>query len=116
LQAISDEHTNTVVAAIETAVSSRGETPRQETPAQHSSEHTDDDAGLDQQASAELEQHLGGEDSMDRAESEDKEEAYNGSPEQPGKEELTSVDGIQEELVGMYYNKGCTDLYPFNID
>ena len=106
LQAISDEYTKTG-AAIETVVSSRGETPRQETPVQHSSsEHTNDIAGLDQQASAELEQL--GEESMGHAESEGTTTAYNGSPEQPGgEEEVTSEredeasHTIQEVLIGM---------------
>ena len=107
MQAISDEHTKTG-AAIETVVSSRGETPRQETPVQKSlSKHTNDSAGLDQpQASAELEQL--GEESVDHAESEGTATAYNGSPEQPeGEEEVTSErqdeepHTIQEVLIGM---------------
>lgn len=103
LQAISDEHTKTG-AAIETVVSSRGETPRQETPVQKSlSEYTNDSAVLDQQASEQL-----GKESVDHAESEGTATAYNGSPEQPeGEEEVTSErqdeepHTIQEVLIGM---------------
>ena len=103
MQVVSDEH-NKTPATVEIVVSSGGETPRQESPAQHVSEHADDD-GLDQQAS-EL-----GEECVDEVEGTENK----GSPE-PGEEEVTSEredEGThitQEVLTGM--SAGCTDLYP----
>ena len=106
MQAVSDEHSKTPAAA-EIVVSNGGETPKQESPTQHSSEHADND-GLDQQAS-EL-----GEEYMDEVE----DTANKGSPE-PGEEEVTSeredegAHMTQEVLTGMY--AGCIDLYPLPI-
>ena len=95
MQAISDEH-NKSPAAVEIVVSSGGETPKQESPTQHLSEHTDND-GQDQQAS-EL-----GEECIDEVEG----TANKGSPE-PGEEEVASeredegTHMIQEVLTGIY--------------
>lgn len=86
LQAISDEH-NETPAAVETVVSSGGDTPKQESPAQNLSEHTDDGGVDPQQALALL-----GEEGVDAAV-----EGRAGSPEQPGEEEMTNEHEREDE-------------------